>query len=116
MIARVIIETPSADSRFPRLSNCRDAGGRSTRMCHDPAAGKVEHVDRFRAAIRFGCLKAGLSRRDHRQNRKSAEKRLETRLDRSHDRIVALPEFVDDAVDVDLIDARQSPELLIRGK
>src|SRR4029079_4914188 len=85
-------------------------------MRHDSAAGHVEDVNRFRAAVGLRGLESGLSRADDRQHGEAAEHGLETRLDRCHDRIVTLPEFVRNAVHVNLIDASQSPKLLVGGE
>src|SRR5262249_5324542 len=78
--------------------------------------GEVEQINGLCAAIGFGGLKTGLAGRDDGEHALAVVQWLKARLDGSHDQIIRLPEFVGNAVDMELVDASEAPEFLIGGK
>src|SRR6476661_6164088 len=113
MLPCELIERRAGGGRLPSLSVCRNTGGRSAGMGNDPAAGQIHEIERFRLPVRFRCLPAPLTGRDNRHDAISAEQRLQASLDRSHDRLIRLAKLVRQSVDVNVIDAREAPKLLV---
>ena len=81
------------------------ASRRAIGMCLDAATRHIEQVECVRAPPRLRRLSAPLAGGDHGEQRLAEWLWREARRYRADYRIVRLPEFVGNAVDVELIDA-----------
>src|SRR5688500_5530395 len=85
-------------------------------MSHDTSATKIHQIDGLGEPIGFGRLAAPLARGNNGHRLITSEHRREERFDRADDRVVGLPEFVLQAVDVEVIHAGEAPEFLVSGE
>src|SRR5262245_25868012 len=82
-------------------------------MRDDSAPGQVHQIDRLCLAIGLRRLSTPLPRRNNWHDRIAAQHRFQARFDGSHDRFITLAELVPQAVDMNMIDARQAPKFLV---
>ena len=113
MTARVLVEGDATLGRFPGLSDGAHSCRRSRRVRRDAPAGEVEQVGGSRPSVSLRRLSAPLSAGHDGQHFHPAEQRRAACFDRADHGVVGLVELVAQPVDVKLIDARQSPELLV---
>src|SRR5207249_111854 len=102
------------DRRLPGLLHGAHAGSRPVRMTDDAAAAQIEEIDGAPGAlIGLRRLPAPLARSRHRQRAVLGREQWRcNRLEGADERVVRLPIFRGDAVDLELVDAEQPPELL----
>ena len=102
------------DRRLPRLLDGAHAGGRAIGVADHAAAAQIHQVDGTAGAPeRFGRLPAPLAGAGDGQRAVGRrEDRRRHRLEGFHEGLVGLPVLGADAVDLELVDAEQAPELL----
>src|SRR5579872_3016485 len=116
MVACVFGERYAGDGGLPALMQTPDTRGDAARMPHDATAAGVNEIERAERAVRVRCLQSRLPGGEDRHDLAAAvrwrEHRCQALARRGDHRLVALAEFVAQAVDVHVVDARQPPELL----
>jgi len=115
MAPRICSKIDALDGRLPRLPDGADACRRTARMADDAAAAEIHQVDcPAGAPVGFRGLTAPLSRTDHGQGTVAGrEERGADCIEGLDERVVRLSVLRTDAVDLELIDPEQPPELLV---
>src|SRR5690606_23673044 len=114
MGSRIGREVDALDRRLPCLSDGANASGRPAGVADYAAAAQIHQVEGAASArVGFGRLAAPLPGAHDRQRAVAGlEDRRRDGLEGGDERVVRLPVFRTDPVDLELVDAEQAPELL----